>query len=170
MEHLRILAIDPGPIESGYVIISGTQAIINAEKQPNDEIYDKMRRIVLTHVIIEECICRKWAGREVSDAAFVAGRFYQASKMLGVPVQLITRSKVRWHICGSKDGNDSKIIDRLISRKCPGLYNQYVDKEISRQKLQNAAKKEFFKGFKSDIWQAYALAITFLENRGLYGI
>jgi len=165
MDLLRILAIDPGPTESGFVVISDNEEIIKCRKWKNHLVHTLMDTSPLTHVVIEECICRKWAGREVSDSAFEAGRLYQhALDIVGLPcVDLITRSKVRWHICGARQANDSIIISKLIERKCPVLHDTWTG---SRQKLLNAAKDEFFNGFSGDMWQAYALALTFLDLRG----
>lgn len=171
----NLLAIDPGNKESAFCVIRpwsdryGPYAPERYDKLPNKELADRLlwEEIDYRDVVIEKAICRKWAGKEVSDTATWAGVFAGICK--GVAhndfgnVYLISRSKVRWFICGGRKANDSIIIDRLINRFIPGLYQRLERKEITRNAMLDLAKKGFFRDFHSDIWQAYALGVTCID-------
>jgi hypothetical protein len=119
-------------------------------------------------LVIEECICRKWAGREVSDTAFQAGRMYQAAMSnedLTYEPVLISRAAVQGH-WGVK--GDRAIIEALVARFDKLAYAAFMDGTLSKPKMLNMTKRAWFKGFKSDIWQAYALGVTFIDkNQGV---
>lgn len=139
-----IIGVDPGPEESGYVICDRFKPYVS-DKVKNDSlirILENETRIDL--VLIERPVCRKWAGASVSDTAIWTGRFMQASP---VKVGLINRQKVRMHMVGKK-ATDADIRFKIIER----FYPEYCLKEPG-----------MFKGFKSDIWQAYALIVTYLD-------
>ena len=164
MERLRILAIDPGPKESGYVVISQTYHVINSAKIPNDILHALIDDFLLTEAVLEEAVCRKWAGREVSDTAFQAGRFhYQLCDKLDGDVTLLNRSKVRWHITGVRKSNDSKVIDSIIKRFQPSAWAEDERGELSRPSMLKIARANNLRGFTKDVWQAYALAVTYLD-------
>jgi len=158
---MRILAIDPGPAESAWVLMENLK-IKQSNKEANDDIRQSLEYDYWDHDILamEEIVGRKWAGREITDSAFWSGRLCEASV---ASFTLINRSKIRWHIGQDKGTNDSKIITRLIERFTPDLYQQFVDKELTRNKMVNAAREKYFKGFVADIWQAYALGVTWYD-------
>lgn len=144
-----IMSIDPGLTKSGYVV---SNKLIPKEcgKIDNDSLIDLLHskyEIGLDLTIIERPVCRKWAGSEVSDTAIWCGRFIEASPCL---VSLINRQKVRMVLVG-KTANDSKIRKYLINRFEPG----YTLKEPG-----------MFEGFHDDVWQAFALTVTYLIGRG----
>jgi hypothetical protein len=157
---MKILAIDPGPKLSAFVEIdTGTCIPMECGKWQN-----VLLRELLTQaddyemVVIEEIIARKWAGREVSDTAFEAGRLAQAAQG---PFQLISRSKVRGH--WAPGGNDSKVIHALIKRFQPVVYKMYEDEVIKKHGMFQIAKERWFKGFSEDIWQAYAVGTCYID-------
>ena len=65
------------------------------------------------------------------------------------------RLKVKQHICHDSRAKDSNIIQALVDRFAYGQRNR-----------GKGIKKEpgFFYGFKADIWQAFALAVTFFDQ------
>jgi hypothetical protein len=158
-----ILAVDPGPEFSAYCVIRGGDlSVKDCAKVETEDLITQLTEGGLYHdVVLEECICRKWAGREVSDTAFVAGRMYQASEYIGKRVTLVSRSKVRGH-WGVK--NDSQIIHSMICRFEPDVFADYMSKRYTRGQMINRVKKTWFKGFKEDIWQAYALGVCFIDS------
>lgn len=162
-----IMAVDPGPRESAWIRInSDGYKPIDMAKSDNSVVRSRMYRmsydhLVYDHLVIEECIARKYSGRDITDTAFEAGRIAQAS--LFDAFTLISRSKVRGHTTKSNKGKDSTIIEALIQLFEPELYIRWHKKEISRPKMLIEAKKGFFKGFHSDIWQAFALGYTFIN-------
>jgi hypothetical protein len=168
---MLILAIDPGPEESAYVLLEqGKRSwkngiwlkILDCAKEDNELLrerlsYDEFGQDILA---MEEIVGRKWSGREVTDTAFWSGRLCEAGCCSFV---LINRSKIRWHIGKEKGTNDSKIITRLIERFCPDIFEKFTTGELTRNKMINAAREKYFKGFTEDIWQAFALGVTWYD-------
>jgi hypothetical protein len=155
-----LLAIDPGPTESGWVIIDRNYHPIDFGKEghstlfPHDNVpRQEWYREQLHSVVIEKPVCQKWSGASVSDTAMVAGVLAGQFQMLCDNVFLVNRAKVRGRLCGNR-GNDSKCIAKLHRRFAPGVSNK-----------GKGTKKEpgFFYGFTGDVWQAFALGTVFLD-------
>ena len=102
--------------------------------------YDVTDNLILA---IEKPVCRKWAGSDISETAIWTGVF--KASFCG-RVELITRSKIRWHIVGEKKANDKMVRASLIERIHPE-YNIH----------KNPGPLE---GIVEDIWQALAVAVT----------
>jgi hypothetical protein len=136
--------------------------IKQSNKEENETLRKSLEHDFWDHDILamEEIVGRKWAGREITDSAFWSGRLCEAS---AASFTLINRSKIRWHIGQTKTTTDSVIIRSLIKRFTPDIYQQFVDKELTQNKMINAAREEYFKGFIADIWQAYALGVTWYD-------
>lgn len=156
----KILAIDPGPKESAWVLMQDLE-IHSCNKELNESIIKALWHDTWGQDIIalEYVVAYGRSGREVSDTAFESGRLVQSASS---SYKGITRSKVRGHLCG-RGGSDSKIITTLIERFCHDIYQKWVNKQLSRQKMINAARDEYFKEFTADIWQAYALGVTYYD-------
>jgi hypothetical protein len=157
---LKILAIDPGQIESAWVLMEGLK-IHSCNIEENELIrkaldFDEWQQDVIA---LEYVVAYGRSGKEVSDTAFEAGRLIQSSKSAFFPY---TRSKVRGHLCGSR-GSDSKIIEELVRRFTPDTFAKYVNNELSWNKTVMEAKEKYFKDFRKDIWQAYALGVTYYD-------
>ena len=167
---MRIIAIDPGNIKSAWVIFEKAKLsfrdgiifkIISCGKEPNEWVLSCFDDFNIEVSVIEEMVAYgKWSGREVTDTAFWVGRFYEASH---TDVFLINRPKIRWHIGGQKKVTDAIIIERLIERFCPVIYDNFVTGKLTKNKMINAAREEYFKGFHDDIWQAFALGVTWYD-------
>lgn len=159
---MTILSIDPGPAESAYIRVFTNFKHIEKGKVNNEILLNALRRNQFGQsiTVIEELIAYNRCGREISDTAFQAGRLAEAAG----EYCLISRAKVRGHLCG-RGGTDSKVITALIERFEPEIYNLWDENKntMSRAKMLNAAKEGFFHGFKEDIWQAYALGVTFVD-------
>jgi hypothetical protein len=165
---MRIIAIDPGNIESAWVVFEKRSdlefQILACGKYKNEVLLDLLSDSVYDTAVIEEMVAYGRVGREVTDTAFWAGRFFQESynlhRLLFREVFLVNRSKVRGHFGCRKDAD---IIEKLIERFCPELYAKFVSKELNRPKTINAAREEYFKTFKADIWQAFALGVCWYD-------
>lgn len=131
---MRILAIDPGAKQSGYVIWEITPAdkyneaggkLIDNGIVVNPEILELIesqkvmpdRPRIVTHVAIERI--RGFgivAGDDVFDTCEWVGRFEYAALMLGLPVELIPRKDIKKHLCGTITTNDKYVRMALIDR------------------------------------------------------
>ena len=147
-----IIAIDPGPVQSGIVVIPDEFNIYPSigQKMDNSEVAAWIDRQVHGDIVIEKPVCRKWAGREVSDTAIVCGYFAGRTYL---PVYLITRSKVRGHFKCTR-GGDKAVRDCLVERFAPGVRNHGKGLKDS---------PGFFYGFNNDILQAFAVGITYID-------
>lgn len=144
----KILAIDPGNIESAYCIIDKeTYKPILFGKVENKELENLMMyNFEPCKTIIEMVACYGMAvGKEVFDTCVQIGRF----SIIDMEYEFIYRREEKINLCGSMKAKDSNIRQALIDRfgivgtkKSPG----------------------FFYGFKADIWSAYAVGVTYLDK------
>ena len=158
-----ILAIDPGNIESGVVIIDEkTLEPHFAEKMENEDliqcIYDKIECFDnYNNVAIEMVACYGMAvGKTVFDTCVWIGRLQEAINYVypGVDIQFIYRKDEKINLCGSMKAKDSNITQALVDRFASDTTNK-----------GKGTKKEpgWFYGFKKDIWQAYAVGVTYYD-------
>jgi len=156
-----ILAIDPGNIESGVVIVDEkTLRPYFAEKMNNEElikcIYDKCEPFNLyNNAVIEKIQSYGMpVGIEVFDTCIWIGRLKEAiyNTYPGVDVDYIFRKDEKMNLCQSMKANDTTIKQALVDRFAPGQKN-----------YGKGTKKEpgWFYGFAKDIWAAYAVAVTY---------
>lgn len=158
-----ILAIDPGNIESGVVIIDeNTLEPCFAEKMNNEEllenIYSKFEIFNRYNDVAIEMVASYGmaVGKTVFDTCVWIGRFKEAINNVfpGIDVQDIYRKDEKMNLCNSMRAKDSNIIQALIDRFASNTPNK-----------GKGSKKEpgWFYGFKKDIWQAYAVGVTYYD-------
>lgn len=163
---MKILAIDPGPEDSAYVLYNTTErALVEFGKIPNSEMlnkiwlksaagFDEMPDVC----VIERIACYGMAvGREVFMTAEWTGRFDEAYWCMSegmLPARIIRRD-VKMHLCGNNTAKDANIRQALIDKFGPGK-----DKAIGKK----AAPGPLY-GVSNDVWAALAVAVTFAETR-----
>ena len=162
-----ILAIDPGNEQSGVVLIRERDLKpIVAEKITNEELLDNLlmdryERLeeseCINHVAIEMIASYGMAvGQSVFETCVWIGRFIQAleDNYYNDSLKFIYRKDEKMNLCGSMKAKDSNIVQALIDRFAPNTPNK-----------GKGTKKEpgWFYGFKKDIWQAYAIAVTYYD-------
>ena len=160
-----ILAIDPGNEQSGVVLIREADLKpIVSEKITNEELLDNLlmdryERLeeseCINHVAIEMIASYGMAvGQSVFETCVWIGRFIQAleDNYYNDSLKFIYRKDEKMNLCGSMKAKDSNIVQALIDRFAPNTPNK-----------GKGTKKEpgWFYGFKKDIWQAYAVAVTY---------
>ena len=157
---MHVMAIDPGPELSGVVIHNGTThcafgiwdnlSILDLIEMP--EKYGKFDR-----VIIEEIAGYGMpVGKNVFMTVFWSGRFYDRAKTAGIPIDLIPRKQVKMHLCGNTTAKDKNIIIAIVDRVDP--YREFGN--YGKGTKNNPGP---FYGFSKDVWQAYALLLTWLD-------
>lgn len=148
-----ILAIDPGNIQSAYVLMErGTLKPVVAKILENDTILEILQNTVDPNCdfAIEMVASYGMAvGKEIFDTVFWIGRFYEAASNLKSRNR-IYRMEEKMHLCHNSRAKDANIRQALIDRfgivgtkKAPG----------------------WFYGFKADIWAAYAVGVTYAETK-----
>lgn len=150
----RILAIDPGPTESAYLLYEDGRPI-QFGKRDNSDV---LRECSVAHpdvaiLIIEQVAAMGMAvGAEVFETVFWSGRFAQA---WGGQWDRVKRHEVKIHLCGNMRAKDANIRASLIDRYGPG-------KELA---IGTKKKPGPLYGLSGDCWSALAIAVTYSETR-----
>ena len=148
---MKILAIDPGNIESAYCVIDAdTYKPVEFSKIENERIALGMRFADYDLLVIEMIASYGMpVGKEVFDTCVWIGQFKEIATMKNKKIEYIYRKDEKMNLCNSMKAKDSNIRQALIDRfgvvgtkKNPG----------------------WFYGFKKDIWQAYAVGVTYLDK------
>lgn len=159
---MRILAIDPGNIESAYTIIGFETYEPEQYYFGKVENEDLMRMIeVIKLYDVDRAVIEKIAsygmpvGEEVFDTCIWTGRFMQALAERNIPTELVKRHEVKINLCHDTRAKDANIIQALVDRFTPGARNYGKGTKQA---------PGWFYGFKADIWQAYALGVTYIDR------
>ena len=158
MIGMRILAIDPGNAYSGYVLVDENLQPIEFAKVPND-VMEKLLYSTpgISHVVIERIASYGMAvGREVFETCEEIGRLSILAEFREIPVAYVYRKDEKIAICGSPKANDTNIRRALIDR--------FAQFDLTNGK-GTKQKRDWFYGFKADIWAAYAVAVTWHDMR-----
>lgn len=158
-----IIAIDPGNIESGYVITGDDLSVWDKGKVENEYLLSIVLRNCIDkatedkepiHVAIEMIASYGMSvGQSVFETCLWIGRFIQEVCIrTGEEPTLIYRKDEKMNLCGTMKAKDSNIVQALIDRFAPNTPNK-----------GKGTKKApgWFYGFKKDIWQAYAVGVTY---------
>lgn len=167
-----IFAIDPGNEYSAYVLTNENLKVIDKGKVKNNELLEIIYQIfskedkTISHIAIEMVASYGMAvGKTVFETCVWIGRFYQAiTERSDIEPTFIYRKDEKISICGSMKAKDSNIRQALVDRFAPNTPNK-----------GKGTKKDqgFFYGFKKDIWQAMAVAVTYHDKYmkdGVYNV
>ena len=154
-----ILAIDPGSTESGYVVLDENLKPIDFGKISNERLLRFIygdRFLKVKYISIEMMASYGMAvGKEVFETCVWIGRFIEAiDQTKELEPQFIYRKYEKMNLCHSMKANDSNIVQALVDRFAPGERNH--GKGIK-------SKQGWFYGFSKDIWQAYAVGVTYYD-------
>lgn len=160
---MYILAIDPGPLESAYVLLDENLKPIDFQKIKNDLLYEKLKSktfgtaafdVSKTDLVFEKVESYGMAvGAEVFETVFWTGRFWEAG--LPMSVMRIGRKEVKLNLCNDSRAKDSNIKQALIDRFAFGVPNGGKG---------TVKAPGWFYGFAADVWQAYALGVTYADK------
>jgi Holliday junction resolvasome RuvABC endonuclease subunit len=151
---MNVLAIDPGTVSSGYVIVdSDTFKILDSGKVCNGQmltfVYDKD---------YDECVIEMMqyygkfmnAGQETFETCVWIGRFTEAARgVTSGKVMFLYRTTIKTHITGLASSKDAQV------RQC--LIDRFGGKGTKKD-------KGFFFGINADMFSAFALAVTHIET------
>ena len=151
-----VLALDPGPEQSAYVIWDG-ERVLDHGKRPNHGLLDI--EVPKWRVIEKIAAMGMAVGETTFETVFWSGRFAQAWG----GADRITRYQVKLHVCRNARAKDANIRQAVIDR------------------VGEASKVEFYRGPKgglkrrvipgptyglvADEWQALALALTWWDQK-----
>ena len=162
----KVIAIDPGSEESGYVIVEkDTYRVLAKGKKPNEEVLGILIRTLfeasesleeMPEVAIEMVASYGMpVGREVFETCVWIGRFIEVCSGFPGQPERIYRAEEKLAICKSPKANDATIRRALADRFAYGEPN-----------YGKGTKKKpgWFYGFSADVWQAYAVAVTYIDR------
>ena len=156
---MKILAIDPGNIESGYALIEMPDfKLIRFGKVKNEELLEMLSREeefdFYFKAAIEMVASYGMAvGKSVFDTCVWIGRFVQA--LDGATVDFVYRKDEKMCLCGSMKAKDSNIRQALIDR--------YAKHDFKNGKGVKKNPDTFY-GVSKDVWQAIAVGVTYYEK------
>ena len=159
---MRVFAIDPGNTESAYCVVDvATRKPLEFDKVPNEGL----REIIKGFCFYEDDRAAvemlqsygNLIGRDVLETAVWIGRFAETlDRKLWAPCEMIYRMEEKMHICMDSKAGDANIRRALIDR--------FAEHDWKNGK-GTKANPDWFYGFKADIWQSYAVALTYIETR-----
>jgi len=146
-----LMSIDPGTTQSAYCIVNvDDYRILEKGKVDNAKMLEIVKEGYYDCLAIEGIASYGMAvGAEVFTTCIYIGRFMQIAIDREITPELIYRKEVKMNLCGATKAKDSNIRQALIDRfgsvgtiKSPG----------------------WFYGCKSDIYSAYAVAVTWIDK------
>lgn len=154
---MRLLAIDPGTTESGWVILDGGKPV-DAGVMENSKLRDRIRCGWWTgdSLAIEMIASYGMAvGAEVFRTVWWTGRladaWFEVSGHLPIEVY---RREVKEHLCHNPKAKDTNIRQALIDRFGPG-------KDVA---IGNKKSPGPLYSVKSHAWPALAVAVTVMDK------
>lgn len=150
---MAILAIDPGNEQSAYVLMRPDLSVIAKGIVKNEELL----QLIPSHPNDTELAIEMVAsygmavGETTFETVFWIGRFYEAARKFRRRAR-IKRMDVKMHICSNSRAKDANIRQALIDR---------FAKHDKKRGTGTKANTDWFYGFKADIWQAYAVGVTY---------
>lgn len=161
-----ILAIDPGNVESGYVVLREKDlkplefGKVENEKLLDDIQMNRLERISedenINHVAIEMIASYGMpVGVEVFETCVWIGKFILALEEQNLEPRFVYRQEEKLNLCKSMKANDATIKQALVDRFARGQKN--YGKGIKKA-------PGFFYGFKADVWSAMAVAVTYYDR------
>jgi hypothetical protein len=159
---VRVLAIDPGPTESGVVLFENGR-VKRAGVLGNERLRDRLSSIELLPLGQFPACAIEWiesmgmpVGKEVFDTCLWVGRFLErwytvTGERLGNGAALITRREVKLHLCGSARAKDPNVRQALLDKLGPAG-------------TKKAPGPTY--GVHGHLWAALAVAVTYAETRG----
>ena len=160
-----ILAIDPGNIQSGYVVVEHDNTdicrVLDVGKIDNVDVFGLLKANITPDGVDAaiEMIAGMGmpVGQEVFDTCFWIGRFWEvATQAPGIrDLKKIYRREEKLDLCSSPTAKDANIRQALADRYAPGEPN-----------FGKGTKKNpgFFYGFSADMWAAMAVATTYFDK------
>ena len=148
-----VIAIDPGPVQSAILTWNGELIGVKEIEKNGNVLHLLSEMSVINHHLVIERVASYGmpVGVDVFETVYWTGRFVQRFKTANPesPATRMPRMDVKMHICQNSRAKDSNIRQALIdrfgppgSKKAPGLTY----------------------GLKKDLWQAFAVAVTYFDT------
>ena len=151
---VKLLAIDPGPVQSAYVYMDAAYNPVDFGKVANKDLIEFIcqgQRFQYVDACVIEMIASYGmpVGAEVFETCVYIGRLIECLAYVeNITAERLYRKDVKLHLCHSSRAKDGNVVQALKDR--------FGDKGT-----KNAPG--FFHGFKADCWQAFACGVTFKD-------
>lgn len=175
-----ILAIDPGPEKSGWVVFDGaprafriednTTVLVNRIRQTWLNAYSPYSAagapLMVTHLVVEmtESRGKKYIGKSVHETTFWAGRFFEAfAKQEGESkCSRLYRHEVKLQLFGTVVADNAHVRGVLVDRW--GGKDKAIGKKGKKRKggYPDSTVGPLY-GIKDHVWQALGLAVAWWE-------
>lgn len=162
MEEIKkVLAIDPGNRNSGWVVMSGREFIAGNASEANEDMFD----VIKSHGVGDGCcvVC-EWiqsygmpVGKEVFETCWWVGRFAQYAHMHATPFTRVFRKDVKMHLCGQAKAKDANVRMAILD-----LYPASGGGKTPQ--IGTKSQPGPLRGVTSHMWPAVGLALTFQES------
>ncbi len=155
-DEMTVLAIDPGPTESAFVICDETN-VEHFAKVPNFQLSAEVKAFCNLRedpkIVIEMIASYGMpVGAEVFETCVWIGRFIEVCG--DSYVCRLTRNAIKNHLCHSSKAKDANIRQALIDRFGGST-------AIGTKKAQGPLY-----GVSGDVWAALAVAVTWMDQQG----
>lgn len=160
-----IVGIDPGNTYTGFCICDEDLKPVLFGKQANEFVYLRLVEFMSDHpgdtfeYAIEMIASYGMpVGREVFETVRWIGILSERLRLVwNIEAVDIYRKDEKMAICHSQKANDATIRQALVDRFAYNVPNK-----------GKGTKKEpgWFYGFRADVWQAYAVAVTYHDRKG----
>ena len=153
---MKIFALDPGNVESGYAVITMPEfSLLEFGKEENATLLQRIGRLkdAVDVSVIEMVACYGMpVGKDVFETCVWIGRF--AQMLDGCDLDYVYRKDEKIHLCGSMKAKDANIRQALI--------NRYARHDFKNGK---GTKKnpDVFYGVAKDAWSAIAVGVTYFD-------
>ena len=153
-----LISIDPGPEESGVVILEG-EDVLEAYTTSNGNVLNAIHQAEMNDIEIMaiEMVASYGmpVGEDVFNTCVWIGRFYQTwTEYTRSAPELVYRKDVKMHLCGTTRAKDANIRQALIDRYGPGK-----DKAIGKK-----ASPGPLYGIHKHAWSALAVGVTHMDK------
>ena len=151
----KILAIDPGNIESGVAIIQMPNFRLEwFAKLQNEDVFKVVKRYDFDEVAIEMVACYGMpVGKDIFETCLWIGRFVEQLKEY--KISFVYRKEEKIHLCGSMKAKDANIKQALV--------NRYAKHDFKSGKGTKKDPDTFY-GVAKDVWQSIAVGVTHYEK------
>jgi len=154
---MNILAIDPGPVKTAWVIYDTTRKVpVQFGIEQNGTFVDDTLPPLVFKARVGSAAIEMIAsygmavGKEVFETCVWIGVFLRALTMQFVPTDRVYRKDVKMHLCGSMRAKDGNIRQALIDK-------------IGPQGTKKAPGPTY--GISKDVWAALAVAVCYAETK-----
>ena len=156
---MKLLAIDPGNVETAYCLMDDKYAILDKGKVPNNQMIDYiwLNAANIDHIATEMIASYGMpVGADVFETCVMIGKIERTADQKEIEHSRVFRSEEKLCICKNSRAKDSNIRAGLIERFAK------FDK-----KRGTGTKKEpdHFYGVSKDMWAAYAVGVVYLDGK-----